>query len=106
MSTSINTGKGTSQASVGLAWDHYLTDTWFMEGTLGVAIHNGGTTDKPKAGKRNLGCNPLFRQSLSVGKDIDERWRVMGTFEHLDNFNFCGVNAGLSNLGVRVGYRF
>ena len=30
----------------------------------------------------------------------------MTTIEHLDNFDLCDQNAGLSNLGVRLGYRF
>jgi hypothetical protein len=41
-----------------------------------------------------------------MGFEIDEHWRVMGTFEHLDNFGLCHDNQMLSNLGVRVGYRF
>ena len=104
--TSINTGRGTSQASIGLAWDYYLTSDIFVEASFDIAIHNGHTGRIPEVGHRPLGCNPLFRQSFTVGKDITERWRLMLTIEHLDNFELCDQNAGLSNLGVRLGYRF
>ena len=104
--TSINTGRGTSQASLGLAWDYYITNDIFVEASFDVAVHNGHTGKIPQLGHRPLGCNPLFRQSFSVGKDITERWRLMFTIEHLDNFEICDQNAGLSNLGVRIGYRF
>ena len=104
---SINTGHGTSQVSAGFAWDIYIWKKVFYEGTLDIAFHNGWTADAwPINNLRALGCSPLFRQSLSLGVEITENWRVMGTFEHLDNFGLCPTNQGLSNLGVRVGYRF
>lgn len=104
--TSINTGSGTSQVSAGFAWDYYITKDIFLEGTLDIAFHNGHTGPIPNFAQRPLGCNPLARQSVSLGKDIDAHWRVMITLEHLDNFDLCDQNAGLSNLGIRVGYRF
>jgi lipid A 3-O-deacylase len=112
--TSINIGNGTSQASAGLAWNVTVWKNifwgWnlFWEGSLDVAIHNGWTdhTRLPPDNLRALGCNPIFRQSLSLGFEIDKNWRVMGTFEHLDNFGLCHDNQMLSNLGLRVGYRF
>jgi lipid A 3-O-deacylase len=110
---SINTGRGTSQASAGFAWDVYIWRNVFYEASLDIAIHNGWTDDPLPAGSivppdnlRALGCSPIFRQSLSLGVDITQNWRVMGTFEHLDNFGLCRDNQMLSNLGLRVGYRF
>jgi lipid A 3-O-deacylase len=111
--TSINIGNGTSQASAGLAWNVTIWKNifwgWnlFWEGSLDVAIHNGWTDPTPPPNHlRGLGCSPIFRQSLSMGFEIDKNWRVMGTFEHLDNFGLCQDNQMLSNLGLRVGYRF
>jgi lipid A 3-O-deacylase len=105
---SINTGRGTSQASFGFAWDIYIWKNWFWEASLDIAFHNGWTDHLtlPTDNLRALGCSPLLRQSLSLGFDITEHWRVMGTFEHLDNFGLCRDNQGLSNLGLRIGYRF
>ena len=107
VSTSINTGRGTSQASIGLAWDTYIYKTYFFEATFDLAFHNGFTGDGiPPDNRRNLGCSPLSRQSFWLGKDIDEHWRVMVGIEHLDNFHLCRADQGLSNLGARIGYRF
>jgi lipid A 3-O-deacylase len=104
---SINIGRGTSQASAGLAWDTYIWKNVFWEGSLDIAVHNGWTGITPSADNlRMLGCSPILRQSVSLGVDVTEHWRVMATFEHLDNFKLCNSNQGLSNLGLRVGYRF
>ena len=105
---SINVGNGTSHASAGFAWDFYVYKNIFFEASFGVAIHNGytGTAQPTPNNLRALGCNPLFYQSFWLGADITERWRFMFGIEHLDNFYLCHQNKGLSNLGVRVGYRF
>lgn len=102
---SINFDDGTSHASVGLAWDHYLTDRVFVESALSIAVHDGNTGSMPWKG-RMLGCSPLAHQSLSIGTDVGDRWRVMATVEHLDNFDLCHENAGLTNIGFRAGRRF
>jgi hypothetical protein len=104
---SINTGKGTSQASAGFAWDVYIWKNVFWEGSLDIAVHNGWTHPTPPPNNlRGLGCSPIFRQSMSLGVDVTQNWRVMATFEHLDNFGLCRDNQMLSNLGLRLGYRF
>jgi hypothetical protein len=105
---SINTGKGTSQASAGFAWEYYVWRNIFMEFTFDVAVHNGytGTAPLPPNNLRNLGCNPLLRISYWTGIDITRHWRLMAGIEHLDNFGLCKSNQMLSNLGVRAGYRF
>jgi len=102
----VNLGGGTSDAYFGLVWDLYIFKKIFIEGSLDGAVHNGNTGMYSPGGRRELGCNPLFRQSISVGADITRNWRVMFTLEHLENFELCHENAGLSNLGIRFGYRF
>jgi lipid A 3-O-deacylase len=105
--TSINIGRGTSQASAGLAWDSYIWKSVFLEVSLDIAFHNGWVHETPPPRNlRNLGCNPQFRQSLSLGVDLTKNWRFMYTFEHLDNFDLCDSNQMLSNHGLRLGYRF
>jgi hypothetical protein len=107
ISTSIHAGHGTSQASAGFAWDIYFYQTYFFEATFDLAFHNGFTGDGlPPDHLRNLGCSPIGRQSFWLGKDIDQHWSVMLGIEHLDNFHTCKADQGLSNLGVRVGYKF
>lgn len=105
LGTSINLGEGTNQLSAGLAWDFYVTGKTFIEGSFGIAVHDGYTGSDPLHGGRLLGCSPLARQSLTLGRDITQRVRIMFTTEHLDNFELCRENAGLTNLGVRIGFR-
>jgi lipid A 3-O-deacylase len=106
----LNTGGGTSHAWTGFAWDFHLTGKVFFETGLGVAIHNGSTGAEPAVGrldgKRMLGCSPLLRQTASLGVNVTDHWRVMLTVEHLDNFDLCQANAGLTNMGARLGYKF
>lgn len=104
---SLNTGRGTSSAYAGFVWTYYFATNYFFEASLDVAFHNGFTgTGVPPDNLRNLGCNPLSRQSFWLGRNFGEHWRVMAGIEHLDNFHLCNNDQGLSNLGVRVGYRF
>lgn len=102
----LNLGGGTSLAFLGLAWDHTFYKSLFIEGSFGGALHDGSRSNVPKPGKRNLGCNPLFRQGLSLGLNVTDHWRVMASVEHFDNFGLCDQNAGLTNIGLRAGYRF
>ncbi len=102
---SINLDGGTSHGSIGLAWDHYLTDRIFFESSLSIAVHDGYTGNR-NVRARKLGCNPIGHQSASLGADVSDRWRVMLTVEHLDNFGLCHENAGLTNIGVRAGLQF
>src|SRR5205814_2290979 len=52
--TSINTGRGTSQASAGFAWNIYIYQTYFFEATFDLAFHNGFTgTGQPPNNLRN-----------------------------------------------------
>src|SRR5690606_1739066 len=77
----------------------------FIEGTFGGSINNGLASGAVEPA-RNLGCNVLFRESASVGVDINEHANVMLTLEHASHAGLCGPNnQGLTNLGVRFGYR-
>ncbi len=104
LSAAVNLGDGASHAGVGLAWEATLYGPYFIEGAVGVAFHNGNHDGVGDG--RKLGCNPLARVALSVGRRVTERLRVMLTVEHLENFEVCDENAGLTNLGVKLGYGF
>lgn len=106
----------TSFAYADALWTIPVWDKFFVEGFVGPAIHNGSLA--PTATTVGLGCSTLFHAGASVGYRFNERWSVMGTFEHLSNgktvFGIsCGTNLaatgsnqGLNNYGVRVGYAF
>jgi lipid A 3-O-deacylase len=99
---SISPG-GVNQLYAGLTWDHHLTDRIFFETSFGGAIHDGETSGNDPDG---YGCAVNFRESASVGVELDEHWRVMATVDHMSNAGLCDGNQGLTNAGVRLGYRW
>ncbi|QFU18004.1 acyloxyacyl hydrolase [Microvirga thermotolerans] len=104
---SLNFDGRTSFAYAGLTWTFNLTPTFFVEGSLGGAIHNGEKNPYGLSGHHQaLGCSPLFRESGSVGVRLSANWSVMATVEHLSNAGACSENRGLTNIGARVGYTF
>jgi hypothetical protein len=48
----------------------------------------------------------MFRESASLGYRITSNVSVMGTVEHISNAGLCDQNRGLTNVGLRLGYRF
>jgi len=103
----VNFGGLESQVYAGLSWTWHVFDgPVFVEGSFGGALHNGATTGAVYPA-RNLGCAALFRESASVGFDITEQASIMATVEHSSHAGLCGAeNQGITNLGVRVGWRF
>lgn len=104
---SANLGGRTSFAYAGFTWSFDITPRFFVEGTLGGAIHNGNTSSFDVAPhEAGLGCSPLFRESASAGFRLTPQWSVIATVEHLSNAGLCSQNRGLTNIGVRLGYTF
>ena len=102
----INFLDKTSTVYAGAAWRFGLFNTpFFAEISSGASLNNGQLEDRHND-MNPLGCHLLFRESASLGYDIDTHWSVMATFEHNSNANLCDENRGLSNVGARVGYRF
>lgn len=91
----------TDKLYAGLTWDVPLQGRLFLEGSLGAAIHDGGLTEGDVA---QYGCRVNFRESASIGYDLDPHWRVMLMVDHMSNANLCAKNRGLTNAGLRLGY--
>lgn len=104
--TTINTDGDTSHVYAGFTWDFHLLDRVFFEASFGGGVHNGETEAPYPEGTTALGCPVLFRESASLGYHLTESWSVMGTIEHLSNAGLCDENRGITNAGVRLGYRF
>jgi lipid A 3-O-deacylase len=112
----LNLSDRTSFGYTGFVWTVPVWERVFVEAYVGPAVHNGSLTATPTLA--GLGCPVLFHSGASVGYRFNERWSVMGTFEHLSNGKTlfgvnCGTNQaatgsnqGLNNYGVRVGYSF
>jgi len=105
LGTNLNTGSGTSSAYAGLVWNFDLTDTLFLEGGFGGAIHDG-ETDKETPNNLDLGCRVLFHENASIGYRLTPNVNVMATVDHISSAALCNPNPGLTNVGVRLGYAF
>ncbi len=77
----------------------------FLEATFGFGIHNG-EVEKLQQRRRALGTRFLFRESLSLGVMIQEKHSVAVIIDHLSNAGLGKFNPGLTNLGMRYGYKF
>jgi lipid A 3-O-deacylase len=98
----------TSMAYAGLTWQFNLTESLFAEGTFGAALNNGlaGPSINVPPNRLPIGCNLLYRESASLGYNISPNWSVMGTVEHSSNAGGCISNQGITNAGLRFGYKF
>jgi lipid A 3-O-deacylase len=93
----------TSYVYAGTVWTFNLTPRWFAEGFFGGLIHNGNLDDSA-SNMNGLGCRWGFHSGGSIGYRLNERWSVMGTFDHLSNAETCPFNKGINDWGLRVGY--
>lgn len=100
----INVTGYTSVAYTGLTWDMPLTSRFFLETSFGGAIHDGNLDQK--AHYTALGCRVNFRKSASIGFHLSERWDFLTTVDHMSNAGLCSNNRGLTDVGVRLGYKW
>ncbi len=102
----LNLAGKESMVHLGLTWQAHLFDSpVYVEGTLGAAANNGYLTGAP-AGYRNMGCRVQFYEEFGVGTDIGSNATATLTYEHTSNAELCAANQGLSNFGLRIGYKF
>ena len=94
---------GTDQVFAGLTWHLPVWRSLFAEASFGGTVHNGPIKDAEVA----LGCHALFRESVAVGVNVGDHWRVIAGIDHSSHAELCsGENDGLTHAGVSVGYRF
>ena len=109
---SINTAGNTSVGYFGLTWGITLLENlWtpgdgvFANGSLGGALHSGYNSSAPP-GRKTLGPIALFRESLELGYQVTPAFSVSGYLDHMSNANLAAQNAGLTDAGIRFGFRF
>ena len=105
LGATVNTQGDTSQVYLGAAWTLPLFKVLFVEGTFGAAYHDGPLTSGYPY-RTSYGCRVNFHESASLGVELGANWRIMATVEHMSNGGLCEPNAGLSNYGARLGYKF
>ena len=108
----ISTSGNTSYGYFGLTWGIMLIqnlfgngDGIFANGSLGGALHNGYLNSAPPDRKK-LGSSLLFRESLELGYQINPVVSVSAILDHISNANLATHNAGITNAGARIGFRF
>lgn len=111
----INTDGNTSDGYFGLTWGIMLIqnlfgagDGIFANGSLGGAVHDAspltGAVQPP--GHKLLGSRILFRESAEIGYQINPQISVSAILDHISNANLAPRNAGITNAGARVGFKF
>jgi len=104
----VNTVGETSQLWGGLAWTADLWGRFFIEGTFGMAVHDGKLRDATEQ-RREFGSRILFRESIGLGVLFGDRNRHNFSV-YLDHISHGGLfgseNEGMDNVGARYGYRF
>jgi lipid A 3-O-deacylase len=99
---------GVSQVYSGLTWNFPVFRRLFLEATFGFTVHNG-PLESPASGL-DLGCHLLFRESVGVGANLGEHWRVIAKANHSSHAHLIcdksSGNSGLTHAGLSAGYRF
>lgn len=109
LGTSFNfDSQNTDQLYAGFAWEGQPWRKLYLRIGFGAAVHNGELLRYNKH-VRGLGNRVLIHAAGEAGWRISERYDVSLYYQHLSNGPFHGkrgVNDGLDNIGLRVGYHF
>jgi lipid A 3-O-deacylase len=103
---SVNTAGATSYAYFGLTWTATPCDGPIFLGLgLGGAVHDG-LLNKEIPHRKELGSRVLFHESLESGYRFTESVSLSIFFDHMSDANLTRHNAGMTNLGLRIGFKF
>jgi hypothetical protein len=91
----FNTYGYTDQVYAGLTWRRDFGPSF-----------NDGELDKRFHDRKALGSNVLFRESLSLGVQFDERNNVSVMVDHISNAGLAKYNGGMETVGLRYGHSF
>lgn len=107
LGATLSLGGLESMVYAGVSWTVPLFDSpVFVEAAFGGAVHTGDNIGPTPMPARSLGCSVLFHEAASIGVQLTENASIMATIEHASNANLCVDNRGLTNMGVRLGWRF
>jgi lipid A 3-O-deacylase len=101
----INTGGKTSYGFTGLTWRIPIYQRFFFEGEFGGSVNNG--PEHPEVGRIFMGCPINFRESGGFGYQLTSNIDIIASIEHNSHATFCThIDPGITDVGVRVGYKF
>lgn len=109
LGATVNFDGQESEMHLGLTWQAHLFDSpVYVEGTFGGAIHNGilAGTWGGDGTLRPQGCRVGFYSGIGLGMDITKNMTATLVYEHMSNADLCDYNFGLSNAGIKIGYKF
>lgn len=105
LGASVNTAARTSYAYTGLIWTVRPWRWLFAGFGLGGAVHDG-QLDGVVPGHKRLGSRALFHESVELGYQITSALSLSLLVDHISNANLARHNQGLTNFGLRTGFRF
>ena len=92
----------TNEVFAGFAWSPPLPAPFFLEVSFGGLVHDQrlfeNYPDRPLLTSRFL-----FREAMTIGIELDERWRVMAFAEHGSNGNLGYRNISVNRFGLMLG---
>lgn len=108
LGVTINMDGQDSLLHLGLTWQLPIFETpLYLEGAFGGAVHNGYLNGSPDPTRyANFGCRVNFYERYGIGAHVNENITATLTYEHTSNNGWCERNQGLSNVGLRVGWKF
>ena len=102
----LNTSGDTNTAYLGATARYHLTESLFLEGFFGFALHDA---DTPRdADGLDLGCNLLFREGAGLGYR-KEKHAISLYISHVSHGDIlCDeeANDGMTSIGMRYAYHF
>jgi lipid A 3-O-deacylase len=108
----VNTDGNTDSAYFGLTWGLPIvqslfgaTDTLTIYGSLGGSV-NDGYQDNAPPGRKKLGSPVLFRESVELGYQVTPVNSLSILVDHISNADLARRNAGITNVGARMGFKF
>jgi lipid A 3-O-deacylase len=108
----VNTDGNTDNAYFGLTWGLPIvksivgaTDALTIYGSLGGSV-NDGYQDSAPPGRKKLGSPVLFRESVELGYQVTPVNSLSILVDHISNANLANHNAGITNVGARLGFKF
>ena len=120
----VNTAGDTNYAATGLSWRFHLSERFYVQPGIGVAIQDGPVNlpspDAPgltpeerlkrltdRRTKLDLGSRVLFEPELSIGWKATPRLSVELSWIHMSHAKLAdNYNPGVGDVGVRFLYRY
>jgi lipid A 3-O-deacylase len=102
---SVNTAGATSNGYFGLTWKADLLDVVFGALGLGGAIHDGQINGEVP-NRKQLGSRILFHEYVELGHSLTPLVSLSIFVDHMSNANLARHNGGITDAGLRAGFKF